>query len=171
MHLYNYKNLLSSLVVLGREILLQFFVRMVDSGDLGAGVVALRAAGLFPLRALELNAWVALILLVLTGVYSIICALSNIHIFSHVLAIVSGHTNDAVTSHWVLLVLWGAEGIEETAVDILGVASVSIEFWYVVFCCFWKSCSRYIWHAVLVYDICFKLLVLRTVDFLSVVAY
>ena len=56
MHLYNYKNLLSSLVVLGREILLQFFVRMVDSWDLRDSVVALRAAGLFALRALELNA-------------------------------------------------------------------------------------------------------------------
>lgn len=117
-----------SLVVLGREVLLQFLVRVVDFGDLAARILALGAAGLLTLRALELNARVSLILLVLTGVYSIICALSNIHIFSHVFSVVGGHTHDAVISHRVLLVLRGRKGVKESAVDILRVASVSIEF-------------------------------------------
>lgn len=69
-----------------------------------------------------------MILLVLTSVYSVICALSNIHVFSHVLAVVRRHTYDAFISHRVLLVLRGAQGVEEAAVDILAVTSVSIEF-------------------------------------------
>lgn len=49
-----------------------------------------------------------MILLVLTGVYSIVCALSNIHVFSHVLGVVCRYTDDAFVPHGVLLVLRGA---------------------------------------------------------------
>ena len=35
-------------------------------------------------------------------------------------------------------------------------STMSVEFRKIVFCCFWQRSSTYIWHGILIYDICFE---------------
>ena len=163
-----------SLVVFWGKILLKLFVRMVHSWHLmiWSEIATLSSSWLFSLRPISiLNTRVPLVLL-LAGWYTVICALSDAHILNQaILSIVCWNAYDSILSEWILFVLRCAQSVEEPTIDVLGISSMSVELWYIVFRRFWKRSPTHVWHTMLVDDICFKLLILWATCFLSIISH